>query len=90
MASNGLKFATLGSTTNFISFQGNLGLPSNEASNSLKISGLHFLTFFFLFVATFSNFTSGMDYILLEDLQKVYFRGGSLEARWTSNGGHNI
>ena len=67
-----------------------MGLPSNEASNSLKISGLHFLTFFFLFVAIFLNLTSGMDYILLEDLQKVYFRGGSLEARWTSNGGHNI
>ena len=49
-----------------------------------------FLSFFFLFFVIFSNLTSGMDYILLEDLQKVYFRGGSLEARWTSNGGHNI
>ena len=58
--------------------------------NSLKTSGLHFFVVFFLFFVIFSNLTSGMDYILLEDLQKVYFRGGSLEARWTSNGGHNI
>ena len=58
--------------------------------NSLKTSGLHFFVIFFLFFVIFSNLTSGMDYILLEDLQKVYFRGGSLEARWTSNGGHNI
>ena len=57
--------------------------------NSLKTSGLHSFSFFLFFVI-FSNFTSGMDYVLLEDLQKVYFRGGSLEARWTSNGGHNI
>ena len=55
--------------------------------NSLKTSGLNFWHFF-LFFLFFSNLTSGMDYILLEDLQKVYFRGGSLEARWTSNGGH--
>ena len=58
--------------------------------NSLKTYGLHFFVVFFLFFVIFSNLTSGMDYILLEDLQKVYFRGGSLEARWTSNGGHNI
>ena len=56
VASNGLKFATLGSTTNFISFQGNLGLPSKEASNSLKISGLHFLDIFFSFCCHFFKF----------------------------------
>ena len=73
-----------------MSFQGSFQFPSNEASNSLKTSGLDFFVIFFLFFVIFSNLTSGMDYILLEDLQKVYFRGGSLEARWTSNGGHNI
>ena len=31
-----------------------------------------------------------MDYTLLQDLKKVYCMGGSLEARWPSNGGNEL
>ena len=48
----------------------------------------HVLVFFFSL--NFSNFTSDMDYTLLQDLKKVHCLWESLEARWSSTGGHNI
>ena len=38
----------------------------------------------------FSIFTSVLDKICIEDLKKVHCLGGSLEVKWSSNGGHNV
>ena len=53
---------------------------------------VHLLCIVFLsfFSQIFSNITSGIDYTLHQDLKKVYCSGKSLEARWSSTGGHRI
>ena len=43
-----------------------------------------------IFLQFFANSTSPMEYTVLQDLKKVYCMGGSLEARWPSNGGHEL
>ena len=58
-----------------------------DLSWPLKMKNIMFWYFFSL---NFSNFTSDMDYTLLQDLKKVHCLWESLEARWSSTGGHNI
>ena len=48
------------------------------------------IVFWSFFSKIFSNITSGIDYTLHQDLKKVYCSGKSLEARWSSTGGHRI
>ena len=58
-----------------------------DLSWPLKMKNIMFWYFFSL---NFSNFTSDMDYTLLQDLKKVHCLWESFEARWSSTGGHNI
>ena len=56
-------------------------------------NGLHFQTkliFSCKKCIFFTTFTSVLHKICLEDLKNVYYQGGSLEAKWSSNGGHNV
>ena len=69
-------------------------------------NGLHFhkkwcfmckiLLFLNFYSSTWLDLPSGpkegkvLRYTLLQDLKKVYCMGGSLEARWPSNGGHEL
>ena len=56
-----------------------------------KTEKYHVMVIFLqIFYQLFANSTSPMDYTLLQDLKKVYCMGGSLEARWPSNGGHEL
>ena len=56
-----------------------------------KTEKYHVMVIFLqIFYQLFANSTSPMDYTLLQDLKKVYCVGGSLEARWPSNGGHEL
>ena len=56
-------------------------------------NGLHFqkrLMFSCTKYIFFSTFTFVLHKICHEDLKKVYYLRVSLEARWSSNGGHNV
>ena len=56
-----------------------------------KTEKYHVMVIFLqIFYQLFANSTSPMDYTLFQDFKKVYCMGGSLEARWPSNGGHEL
>ena len=56
-----------------------------------KTEKYHVMVIFLqIFYQLFANSTSPMDYTLLQDLQKGYCMGGSLEAIWPSNVGHEL